>query len=50
MFDDGSNIFGSIKYENGGLVRVGVCISRVNTETVRESLSFGCLYNIFAIS
>jgi hypothetical protein len=36
MFDDGSNIFGSIKYKNGGLVRVGVRISRVDTETVRD--------------
>jgi hypothetical protein len=46
MFDDGSNIFGSIKYKNGGLVRVGVRISRVDTETVRDSLSLGLLFII----
>jgi hypothetical protein len=47
MFDDDSNIFGSIEHKNGSLVRVGVRISRVDTETVRDSLSFGCLFIIF---
>jgi hypothetical protein len=44
MFDDGLNIFGSIEYKNGGLVRVGVRISRIDTETVRDSLSLGRLF------
>jgi hypothetical protein len=46
MYDDGSNIFGSIEYKNGGIVRVGVRVSRVDTETVRDSLSLGLLFII----
>jgi hypothetical protein len=46
MFDDSSNIFGSIVYKNGGLVRVGVRVSRVDTETVGDSFPFGLLFII----
>ena len=46
MLDDGSNIFGSIEYKNGGLVRVGVRVTRVDTETVRDSLPFGFFFII----
>jgi hypothetical protein len=39
VFDDGANIFGSIKNMHNRLVLVGVVVGRVDSKTVGDSLA-----------